>query len=71
MKNILFVIAAATVMVFTSCYIGVSGGHRRHPSGVVIIADNATPKDSLKSSAAADVNRNDSLKTPVSPASVK
>jgi hypothetical protein len=70
MKNIFFALTAMALMTLSSCYIGVRGGHPHHrrPAKVIIHAEQ---KDSLPSPAMSSVNQNDSLKVPVSPATVK
>ena len=75
MKNSSFVIAALLVMAFSSCYVGIEGGHRhrRHNGASLEIRgeNNVNQKDSLSSSISSPVNMKDSLGSSLGTDSIK
>lgn len=74
MKNIVLAIATITGLTFSSCYVGVEGGHLRHRHGTRVeirTSNTSNQKDSLQSPAISASDRNDSLSAPINSGAVK
>jgi hypothetical protein len=65
MKNILFAIAALTVLSLSSCYLRVGESHPHRAAVIIHTSNNTNPKDSLQSSTSSNINNKDSLQSPV------